>query len=57
VDEILKGAKPGELPIEATKQLDLYVNQKVAEQLGLTLSPEWLDNAAEVIDHIAPISG
>jgi putative ABC transport system substrate-binding protein len=56
VDKILKGAKPGDLPVEPTLQLDLYVNQKVADQLGLTLSPQWLDIAADVFHRIDPIA-
>ena len=52
VDKILKGAKPADLPVEPTQQLDLYVNQTVADQLGLTLSPKMLDIAAEVLHQI-----
>ena len=56
VDKILKGAKPATLPVEPTNQLDLYVNQKVADRLGLTLSPRWLDIAADVFHQIDPIT-
>jgi putative tryptophan/tyrosine transport system substrate-binding protein len=49
VDKILKGAKPGDLPIEEMTQLELIINQKLADDLGLKLSPEWLDAADEVI--------
>jgi putative tryptophan/tyrosine transport system substrate-binding protein len=52
VDKILKGANPADLPVEPTQQLDLYVNQTVADQLGLTLSPQMLDIAAEVLHQI-----
>jgi putative ABC transport system substrate-binding protein len=49
VDKILKGADPGGLPIEEMTQLELIINQKVADDLGLTLAPQWLDAADEVI--------
>src|SRR4029077_15805147 len=52
VDKILKGANPADLPVEPTQQLDLFVNQKVADQLGLTLSPQVLDIAADVFHEI-----
>jgi ABC-type uncharacterized transport system substrate-binding protein len=52
VDKILKGAKPAGLPVEPTEQLDLYVNQAVADQLGLKLSPQVLDIAADVFGEI-----
>jgi putative ABC transport system substrate-binding protein len=52
VDKILKGANPADLPVEPTHQLDLYVNQKVADQLGLKLSPQVLDIAADVFHQI-----
>jgi len=48
----LNGTDPGELPVEEMTQLQLIVNRKVADDLGLTLSSEWLDNANEVIDYI-----
>jgi putative ABC transport system substrate-binding protein len=56
VDKILKGANPADLPVEPTNQLDLYVNQAVAHRLGLTLSPQWLDIAADVFHQIDPIT-
>jgi putative tryptophan/tyrosine transport system substrate-binding protein len=49
VDKILKGANPGDLPLEEMTQLELIINQKIANEWGLTLSPEWLDAADEVI--------
>jgi ABC-type uncharacterized transport system substrate-binding protein len=49
VDKILKGAEPGDLPIEEMTQLELIINQKLADELRLKLSPQWLDAADEVI--------
>ena len=37
VDRILKGAKPGDLPVEGAERIDLAVNLKTAELLGLTV--------------------
>jgi putative ABC transport system substrate-binding protein len=54
VDKILKGAKPGDLPIEEMTQLELVINKKVADQWGLTLAPEWLDAADEVLNYVSP---
>jgi len=49
VDKILKGAKPGELPVERTDTFSLVVNLKTAAALGLTLSPIFLFQADEVL--------
>jgi putative ABC transport system substrate-binding protein len=57
VDKILKGANPADMPVEEMTQLELVINQKVADQLGLHLSPELLDAADEVINSIAPDTG
>ena len=56
VDKILQGASPADLPVEQMTQLELDVNTKVAQKLGIHLSPRWVDAAAYVIDQITPPS-
>jgi putative ABC transport system substrate-binding protein len=49
VDKILRGTKPGDLPIEQPTKLDFVVNLKAAKSLGVTMPQSILLRADEVI--------
>src|SRR5262249_23266060 len=49
VDKILKGAKPADLPVQQATKFEFVVNLRAAKQIGLTLSPEFLARANQVI--------
>jgi putative tryptophan/tyrosine transport system substrate-binding protein len=49
VDKILKGGNPADLPVQQATKFQFVINLKAAKQIGLTLSPEFLSRANQVI--------
>jgi putative ABC transport system substrate-binding protein len=50
VDQVLRGAKPADLPVQVPVKFEMAVNTKTAKTLGLAVPPSMLLNADEVIE-------
>ena len=49
MDKILKGAKPGDLPVDVVTRYELIINLKTAREIGVTIPPKVLKQADQII--------